>query len=79
VGDALVPLIFMSEGTHLSNFPCDKNEWPVYMTVGNISSKIWQMPSTHSVLMVALLPNPFKNLKIPQKGWVSSGKQTKRC
>jgi len=30
VGDTLVPLIFMYNGTHLSNFAGDKKEWPVY-------------------------------------------------
>jgi len=67
VGDALVPLIFMSDQTHLSNFAGDKKEWPVYITIGNLSSKIRQMPSTHSVVMVALLPIPIKNPNIPQK------------
>ena len=67
VGDTLVPVIFMSDGTHLSNFAGDKKEWPVYMTIGNLSSKIRQMPSTHSVVMVALLPIPIKNRNIPQK------------
>jgi hypothetical protein len=65
VGDTLVPLIFMSDGTHLSNFVSDKKEWPVYMTIGNVSSKIRQMPSTHSVVMVALLPIQIKNRNIP--------------
>jgi len=36
------------------------------MTIGNQSSKIRQMPSTHSVVMVALLPIPIKNRNIPQ-------------
>jgi len=67
VGDTLVPLIFMSDGTHLSNFAGDKKEWPVYMTIGNLSSKIRQMPSTHTIVMVALLPIPIKNRNIPQK------------
>jgi len=58
----------MSDGTHLSNFAGDKKEWPVYMTIGNLSSKIRQMPSTHSVVMVALLLIPIKNRNIPQKG-----------
>jgi hypothetical protein len=40
LGDTLVPLIFMSDGTHLSNFARDKTEWPVSITVGNLSSKI---------------------------------------
>jgi len=29
VGDILVPVIFMSDGTHLSNFAGDKKKWPV--------------------------------------------------
>jgi hypothetical protein len=67
VGDTLVPLSFMSDGTHLSNFAGDKKESPVYMTIGNLSSKIRQMPSTHSVVMVDLLPIPIKNRNIPPK------------
>jgi hypothetical protein len=57
----------MSDGTHLSNFAGNKKEWPVYMTIGNPSSKIRQMPSTHSIVMVTLLPIPIKNRDIPQK------------
>ena len=43
VGDTLVPWIFMSDRTHVWNFAGDKNEWPVYMTIGNQSSNICQM------------------------------------
>jgi len=57
----------MSDRTHLSNFAGDKKEWPVYMTICNLSSKICQRPSMHSVVMVALLPIPIKNRNIPQK------------
>jgi len=67
VGDTLVPLIFMSDGTHLSNFAGDNKEWPGYIIIGNLLSKIRQMPSTHRVKMVALLPIPIKNRNIPQK------------
>jgi hypothetical protein len=49
------------------NFAVDKKQWPVYMTIDNLSSKIRQMPSTHSVAMVALLPIPIKNRNITQK------------
>jgi hypothetical protein len=66
-GDTLVPLIFMSDGTHLSNFAGDKKQWPVYMTIGNLSSKIRQMPSVHTVVMVALLQISIKNRNIPLK------------
>ena len=65
--DTLVPLILMSDGTHLSNFAGDKKEWPVYMTTGNLSWQIRQMPSMHTVVMVALLPIPIKNRNIAQR------------
>jgi len=57
----------MSDGTHLSNFAADQKQWPVYMTIGNLSSKISQMPSIQSLVMVALLPIPIKNCNISQK------------
>jgi hypothetical protein len=67
VGETLVPFIFLSNGTHLSNFAGDKKQWTVYMTVGNQSLEIRPMSSTHSIVMVALLPIPIKNRNIPQK------------
>ena len=66
VGDTLVPLIFMSDGTHLSKFAGHKKEWPVYMTIVIQSSKICQIPSTHSIVMVALLPIAIQKRIYPQ-------------
>jgi hypothetical protein len=57
----------MSDRTHLSNFARNRKELPVYMTLGNLSSKIRQTHSTHSVVMVALLPIPIKNRNIPHQ------------
>jgi hypothetical protein len=57
----------MSDGTHRLNFAGDKTEWPVYMTIANLSSNTRQMPSMHSVGMVALLPIPINNRNILQK------------
>jgi len=37
------------------------------MTFSNLSLKIRQMLSRHTIVMVALLPNPIKNRNIPQK------------
>jgi len=37
------------------------------MTIGNLSSEIRQMPSAHTIVMVAHLPIPIKNRNIPQK------------
>jgi hypothetical protein len=67
LGDTLVPLTFMSDGTHLSNIAGDKKEWPAYMTIRNLSPKVCQMLLTHSVVMVALLLNAIKNRNFPQK------------
>jgi hypothetical protein len=36
------------------------------MTIGNLSLKLRQMPSTKRVIMVALLPIPPRNRNIPQ-------------
>ena len=39
----------------------------LYVAIGNLSSKICQMPSTHSVVMVTLLPVLIKMRNISQK------------
>jgi len=57
----------MSDRKNVSNFAGDKEEWPVYITIGNLSPKIRQMPSMHSVVMVAVLPSPIMNRNSPQK------------
>jgi hypothetical protein len=67
VGVTLVPLIVMSDRTHLSNFAGAKKEWPVYVTIGNLSSKLCQMPSRHSIVMVTLLLSLIKHHNMPQK------------
>ena len=77
LGDTVVPMIFMSDRTHLSNFAGDKKEWPVYVTIGNLSSKIRQMPSMRTIVMVALLLIPIKNRNIPQM-WLDEQWQTNR-
>jgi hypothetical protein len=57
----------MSDGTHLLNIAGDKKEWPLYKAIGNQCLKINQLPSTHIVVMVAVLPIPIKNNNIIQK------------
>jgi hypothetical protein len=56
----------MSNGTHLSNFAGNKTECHEYMTFGNLPSKICQMPSTHTIVMVALQLITIKHNKIRQ-------------
>jgi hypothetical protein len=66
VGDTLVPLIFMSDRTHLSNFAGYWKDWPVYITIGTLTARLRQMPSTHCAVIVALLSIRIKKRNIPQ-------------
>jgi len=67
VVDTLFLLIFKSDRTHLLNFACNKKQWPGYMTISILSSKIRRRPSTHSVVLVVPLPIPIKNHNISHK------------
>jgi len=77
VGDTLVRLIVMSDGTHLSIIAANNKEWLEYVTIRNLSSKIRQMPSMNSVVMVALLLIPIKNDNI-QPERLDEKRQTNR-
>jgi len=74
VADTLVPLIFMSDRTQLLNVSGNKTEWPVYISIGNQSWKIDQIPSMHSFGIVAVQLIPIKKHNIPQK-WLDEQRQ----
>jgi len=57
----------MSNATHLTNLCGDKKAWPVYMTIGNLSSKARMKLSLHGLLLVALLPIPVQMWEVPAK------------
>jgi len=59
----MVPLLFASDKTHLTNFSRDKAAWPVYMSIGNISKSFRRQGSKRAWVRVALLPIPPKNPK----------------
>jgi hypothetical protein len=59
-GSTVVPLIFSSDETHLTQFSGDQKAWPVYMTVGNIHSQLRMRPTSRVQMLVALLPVPPK-------------------
>ena len=60
-GGTVVPLLFGSDKTHLTNFSGDKAAWPLYMTLGNIKKEIRRQSSKRAWVLVALLPVPPKN------------------
>jgi hypothetical protein len=71
----MVPLIVMSDGTHLSNIPCNKKESPVFRTIGNLFSNLRRVPSTHSIVMFALLAIPIMKRIISHK-WLDEQRPT---
>ena len=62
VGSTLVPILLASDQTHLTNFSGDKKLWPLYMTIGNITSNIRNRPSMHAWVLLALLAIPPKQI-----------------
>jgi hypothetical protein len=66
VEGTLVPLIFISDETHLTHFPGDKKAWHLYMTIGNLSTKVRCKPTMQSVVLVALLPIHLKMIKMAE-------------
>ena len=52
----IMPIICASDETHLTNYSGDKSAWPVYITIGNLSSKARNTFSSHGLLLLGLLP-----------------------
>ncbi|KAF8421876.1 hypothetical protein BGX38DRAFT_1108145, partial [Terfezia claveryi] len=68
VGATLVPVLFASDTTHLTNFSSDGKVWPIYISMGNIKSRFRNKPISYAWILVALLPHSPKRVKkIP--GW----------
>ncbi|KAF8134816.1 hypothetical protein EV363DRAFT_1447582 [Boletus edulis] len=55
-GATVAPVILASDKTQLSQFKGDKNAWPVYLTIGNISKEIRRQPAWHASILVGYLP-----------------------
>jgi len=56
----VVSLIRLSDQTHQANSSWDKRAWPVYMTIGNICSRMRNSTSKNQIPLQALLPVPPK-------------------
>jgi hypothetical protein len=51
----VIPIVLSSNKTHLAGSGKTK-AWPLYMTIGNISSKVRWVPSHHCTRLIALFP-----------------------
>ncbi|KAJ7226911.1 hypothetical protein GGX14DRAFT_313247, partial [Mycena pura] len=56
VGATVVPVILASDKTQLSTFSGDKQAWPVYLSVGNLSKDIRRKPSLHGTILIGYIP-----------------------
>ncbi|KAF7290725.1 hypothetical protein MIND_01313200 [Mycena indigotica] len=57
-GATIVPVILSSDKTQLSTFAGDKQAWPVYITIGNISKSVRRQSSAHATMLLGYLPIP---------------------
>ncbi|RPA70648.1 hypothetical protein BJ508DRAFT_219111, partial [Ascobolus immersus RN42] len=66
-GFFVIPIIFGSDETHLTNYSGDKAIWPLYISIGNLPSDIRNAPTSLGWELAALLPIPPKHAGGPQK------------
>ncbi|VDB95564.1 unnamed protein product [Peniophora sp. CBMAI 1063] len=52
----VVPIILASDKTQLSTFSGDKQAWPVYLSIGNISGAIRSQPLKGATVLLGYLP-----------------------
>ncbi|PIL32079.1 hypothetical protein GSI_06784 [Ganoderma sinense ZZ0214-1] len=55
-GVTIAPIILSSDKTVLSRFSGDKQAWPVYLTIGNISKSVRRQPSMHATILLGYIP-----------------------
>ncbi|KAF7303341.1 hypothetical protein MIND_00561800 [Mycena indigotica] len=57
-GATIVPVILSSDKTQLSSFAGDKQAWPVYISIGNISKSIRRQPNSRATVLLGYIPVP---------------------
>ncbi len=51
-----MPIILSSDKTNLSRFSGDKQAWPVYLGIANVSKSVRQKPTAHAMVLVGYIP-----------------------
>ncbi|KAJ3477772.1 hypothetical protein NLI96_g10232 [Meripilus lineatus] len=60
-GSTVVPVIFATDKTQVTQFNGSTSMYPLYMTIGNITKAIHRQPSRHAWILVAYLPTAKLN------------------
>ncbi|KAF8546324.1 hypothetical protein OG21DRAFT_1479689 [Imleria badia] len=55
-GATVAPVILASDKTELLQFKGDKNAWPVYLSIGNISKGVCRQPACHASILLDYIP-----------------------
>ncbi|KAF8414440.1 hypothetical protein EV426DRAFT_541851, partial [Tirmania nivea] len=56
----LIPIFLVSDQTYLINYSGDKKLLPLYMSIGNIKSTVYNKPTMNTWIPITLLPIPPK-------------------
>ncbi len=51
-----MPIILSSDKTNLSRFSGDKQAWPVYLGIANVSKSVRRKPTAHAMVLVGYIP-----------------------
>ena len=75
IRSTLLPILLVSDQTHLTNFSGNKKLWPVYLTLANIHLSICNKPQSQAWILVAFLPIPPK--RVPNLREFSEAQQSR--
>ncbi|KAF8427093.1 hypothetical protein BGX38DRAFT_1106329 [Terfezia claveryi] len=80
VRSSLVPVLFKSDQTCLTNFSGDKKLWPLFMSIGNILSEICNKPSSQAWILIGLFPvSPKRNNKAGGLNMLCGDSKVRKC